>query len=176
MHHQRTAEAFGKLGTQHARHAVDRAARGPGHDEADGPARSLAQDSQGNEKQRDSRERDRFHFLSFSVSSFAMREASLSFSMPSTVSRNCATWPRLSAWAASLSNFPTICASLAKFGSLPRGVSTARSRRLPSSRITSTRTLWRYFAPFALISGSARTLVFSARATRLGSATKAAPY
>src|SRR5712664_586822 len=119
---------------------------------------------------------ERFHgtarrFSFRTIISCARRAASSSFSIPSTASRNCAARLRLSAWAASFSNLATTCASLAKFGSLPRGVSTARSRRLPSLSITSTRTLWRYFAPFALISGSGRTSIFSASAMRRESAT-----
>src|SRR5262249_15826071 len=158
-------DAVGQPGCEHARDAVDGAARGPGDDGAHGLALSEGRliHENGNEEQR---KPESPHAASF-VMSFAMREASLSFSRSSTASRSRAIRARGSAYAASVSNFSTTCASLAKFGSLPRGVSTLRSRMIPSASWTSTRTAWRYLDPFAVIAGSATTSTFSASAMRL---------
>jgi len=77
---------------------------GQGHDHADRFVRIGLACSDQREGKCSDREDDPFHFAPFGVSSFAMRDASLSFSIPSTASRNCAAWLRLRAWAVSFSN------------------------------------------------------------------------
>ena len=53
----------------------------------------------------------------------------------------------------SLRNLSTTSCSLANFCSLPRGASTVSACHVPSVKWTSTRTMWRSFAPRAVIGG-----------------------
>src|SRR5262249_60204504 len=86
LDHDGGADAVGQRGREDAREAVDRATRGQGNHGAHGlalPEGRLIHEN-GNEEQR---KPESPHAASF-VMSFAMREASLSFSRSSTASRS----------------------------------------------------------------------------------------